>query len=183
MDTKLQLNEGEKLILESRPLDNLLYYSTFNGVFVIGVIVGIVLISMIYVLSQAAPNPSAMDLASIASTHKWIKGILLVYLIYVGLIYWSNTITVPQYRYIFTDQRCIIYSGFIGVNKRVIPYNRIADVNIQQGTVEALFKLSTVFIDEQAMNYSQGTWIGGLSINDADEITKIISQHITKMQR
>jgi hypothetical protein len=32
------------------------------------------------------------------------------------------------------------------------------------------------------MNYSNGAWIRGLDMNDAEEITKIVSAHISKKQ-
>jgi membrane protein YdbS with pleckstrin-like domain len=179
MDSTLHLNDGEKLVLECRPRDALVTFALYRG------IIPLIILLILYILLCCIFDShigADTDPQEVAYFHKAITlGVMLLFF-YFGLLYLINTIAVPQFRYIFTDQRCIIYSGFIGVNKRVIPYNRIADVNIRQGTVEALLSLSTVFIDEQAMNYSNGAWIRGLDMNDAEEITKIVSAHISKKQ-
>jgi membrane protein YdbS with pleckstrin-like domain len=178
MDATLHLNDGEKVVLECRPRDALVTFAIYRGIFqMLILLILYIIIGLLGSNSGAKTNPQYF-----AFFHKAITfGVMLLFL-YGGILYLINTIAVPQFRYIFTDQRCIIYSGFIGVNKRVIPYNRIADVNIRQGTVEALLSLSTVFIDEQAMNYSNGAWIRGLDMYDAEEITKIVSAHISKKQ-
>ncbi len=48
--------------------------------------------------------------------------------------------------------------------------------------MQALIGLSTVFIDEQAMNVQNFDLIPGLKRDTAEQITKIVSKYITKKQ-
>ena len=182
MNNGLQLNDGETLILDCSPEDSLFYSSMCKGIIPVVIVLGI--FGILYLI----PPHIKMTASDIAFTHKIIMCILMTFLFYVGLLYLFFSVATPQFQYILTDQRCIIYSGFVGANKRVIPYNRIVNIKIRQGAIESLFKLSTVIIERQGEIHirrgdifavSARIWIKGLSKNDAEEITKIVSKHIT----
>ena len=178
METSLQLNEGENLVLECRPQKTLIVNLLFKDI-----MRTIVLIIFVFIYSLFSDKHSASLQQLYNSYFPKALGIFLIFaVVYFGIIYAINAIKVSHFRYILTDQRCIIYSGFIGINKQVIPYNRVADVNIQQGTGEAILGLSSVFIDEQAMNFSNGALLKGLNRDTAEQITKIVSQHSSKKQ-
>jgi uncharacterized membrane protein YdbT with pleckstrin-like domain len=179
MDNLLHLNDGEQLIFECRPQDSLVYYSMYSGVMSLLVPVIIFSILTFFSVSLSSQTVSSQDSALI---HKMFVDGMMFLCFYLVILYMINIVALGQYRYVFTNQRCIISSGLVGKNKRIIPYNRIADVKIQQSTVEALMGLSSVFIDEQAMNISRVAWIKGLAMEDAEQITKIVSQHITSEQ-
>ena len=181
MNTGLQLNEGEKLNLECRPLGSLVYHSMFRYSWRIAILV-VFYICLLFPETQLTAHMTAGQIADAESTHKLLVIIVMIFFLYLGLLYIISSITIPQFRYIFTDQRCIIYSGFVSVTKRVIPYNRIVVVDIQQSTIQALLGLSTIFVDEKVMNSYDWARIRGLSMNDAEKISKIISQHITQQQ-
>jgi membrane protein YdbS with pleckstrin-like domain len=185
MNTPVKLNEGEKLELDLKPQGSLTMYNTISNL--AGELFALIVVTMYavykfktdYYLTKDKVNN--IELTS-AVMLKLGFIILVVVLLWFGFRWFINSIKVGHMRYVFTDQRCIIYSGFIGVNKQVIPYNRIADVDITQGTFEAMFKISSVEIDEQAMNIASQTYIKGLAREDAEAITDIVSKHISKKQ-
>jgi uncharacterized membrane protein YdbT with pleckstrin-like domain len=179
MDNSLQLNEGEHLIFECYPQSALVYYSMYCGVFPILVLV---IIFSVTTFVSGTLSSQALTPQDAAFFHSLFAHGMMFLCLYIAFLYVINIVALDQYRYVFTDQRCIIYSGLVGKDKKVIPYNRIADVELQQSTVEALMGLSSVFINEQAMNISKLTWVKGLAMKDAEQITKVLSQHITSKQ-
>jgi membrane protein YdbS with pleckstrin-like domain len=173
METQFRLNEGEKIEVDVKPDDtSLAYYLTIRGL-IFNVIIAIVASCMAAAISS---DNVPFQISKIVLVFLFV----VIFLSLISLI--GNTIKVPKLRYVLTDQRCIVYSGFIGINKKVVPYNRVADVNITQGSIESMFGFSTVEVDEQAMNFAGITSLIGLSREDAEQITEVISKHITKKQ-
>lgn len=56
---------------------------------------------------------------------------------------------------------------------------RIADVNISQNALQTFFGITSIVINEQ-VGLGRTTTLNGLSMQDAEKIMHIISQHITK---
>ena len=179
MDTQFKLGEGEKLELDLKPQKSLILYNTVSNA--IGQIVTIVAIFIGVYYKLIYEDHNKMGLSADSMIKAAIACVVLIVVIFF-FRWFINSIKVGKLRYIFTDQRCVIYSGFIGINKQVIPYNRIADVDISQSTMEAMFSISTLEIDEQAMNVSSDTSVEGLSREDAEAITEVVSKHIVKKQ-
>lgn len=186
MNSSIKLLDGEKIIFECSPQQSLVGYLLIQKSLkmIIKTIIWILLIVGYLYYSLTKNNHTDNVHFSMSNLHIGQISLLIVAIILLLTVcsyYWLSII-VSRYKYIFTDQRCLIYSGFIGINKKVIPYNRIADVDILQGTLEALFGISNVLIDEQAMNVANRLFLYGLSMDDAEQVTHVVSDHITKKQ-
>lgn len=166
------LFSDEKNIFECKPQKAFFFYQfTMSFLYIFGVLclIGFMLIGRFIEFYH-------YQLEGIVSPFNLLIGFCIVIIV---ASYIKSKISIPKMKYVLTNQRCIIYTGFIGNNKNIIPYNRIADVNLRQNTFEAIFGIVTVIINEQ-VGLGRLTNLNGLSMNDADEMLRIISQHITK---
>ena len=174
MSRPIKLFEGENILLECHPKSILTEYNTAR--LSLGYTIGFVIATLFY-MDKLKRVPELITESGIASRPLTI--LVFIIIIFMVCVYIKNAVETSKKKYVFTDQRCILVSGFIGTNQNIIPYNRIADVNINQTSFQALWGLTMVILDEQ-VGFGRKTLIQGLSMNDAENITQVISKHITK---
>lgn len=171
-----RLLENENILFECQAARILTIYNTVMSFFLFFLCIS-ALTFLIYVVLFNIYVQNQQDVSAL------IAPIIFYYILSISaltiLSYFVNDIKTSKIKYLLTNQRCILYSGLIGTNSNVIPYIRIADVNINQGSFEALFGIASVCVDEQ-VGLGRRTYLIGLSMEDADNCLHTISQHITK---
>lgn len=84
-----------------------------------------------------------------------------------------------QIFYTLTNQRCIVTSTFILTKKNFIPYNRIADVNLNQNLIERCLGLARVVLYTQGDNKKTPKLVG-MRFNDAEELFNRVNLILNK---
>lgn len=184
MKPNILLFENETLLLEMQPKHSLVNYllikKGFNSLLLVP--------PLFFVFFLSLAKPTAVELG--------LYTFLVIIVTFLVFYVWAK-FAVSKYWYIFTDQRCIFYSGFFNIRKRLVPYQRIVDVEMSQGPLEKLFNIASVKITEQGTstrtNNSRGllfillssdpSAILGLSYSDAEKLANLIGQHIVKNNR
>ena len=181
-----ELLKDEVVLLTRLPQPKLVWTRFFNN------------LPLIVVLAV----PACMLLSLCFDIDLWVVGLELAVLFSL-IKYFLLCRKVQRCKYIFTNKRCIIYSGF-DKNKRIIPYNRIEKIGIQgedwcpilsnSQMDHTLGQLLTVAILEKEMS-DTGTasilrWLfvpsrlqtllSGLTRSDAEEILHIVRINIEK---
>ena len=187
MKAHVNLHADEKILFECRPKKALMAYIYLTKGFQV-FIVGPILLCLLYYFFLNAPSSSMGSLFQ-TSLFAFVGIFAAVNLIaYAWLSY-----VIKRHWYYFTNLRCIVYSGYWGVNKKIVPYNRIVDINMNRNPLRAILGLSAIYIVQQgiASAYSQGmggntqgisanmTIIDGLSPELADKITSLVSQQMS----
>lgn len=106
--------------------------------------------------------------------------ILLVLLAGAALWAWCGYM-VKQHYYILTNQRCIIYAGKWGINKTILSYKNIIDINMNQNFLHTLFKLCSINLTQANLGFATPVpplILEGLSLQDGEKMTHIISAQI-----
>ena len=103
------------------------------------------------------------------------------------------TFVMNKHWYFFTNTRCIVYSGYWGINKKIIPYNRIVDINMNRNPLRAMLGIAAIYITQQgvASQYTRGfgsktegisanmAIIDGLTPKMANQISDLMSQEMS----
>lgn len=188
MKPTINLHNGETMLFECRPKKALIPYLYFirgaHTFFVMPIVLGI-----LYSLfaGPIIPNTQSTLMSALATF-----GIFFVIVNMIAYA-WVNFM-INRHWYFFTDDRCIIYSGYWGVNKKIIPYNRIVDINLNRNPLRAIFGLTAIYIIQQgiASQYTRGMGKGtdglspnmaiieGLSPKLANKIADLISAQMSK---
>lgn len=97
----------------------------------------------------------------------WIgAGISIATLGPAVLVWW-------RFRYAVDDRSVTIESGVLSRNRRVIPFERVADVDIERGPMQRLFGLATVKIETGGSDADEGT-LDSVSIAEAERLRETV---------
>ena len=101
--------------------------------------------------------------------------------------YFFTKKSIKGYKYIITNKKkVIIIYGFLGKNKRIIPYHQISDINQSSNFIENLMGYSTIYIDSTSFSANRTRAnkktqkMEGLTDENADHIMGIISKYIVE---
>jgi len=190
MKPNILLLENEKILFEAKPKKNLATYLIFKAL--IKVFSLLIIIEIFYngfaIFSGKITNYTVTILIA------YTGGLFLLY--FIISFFWIRMV-ITRHWYFLTTQRCILYSGFMGIKKKFIPIYRIIDVNFSQSPIEMLFNIATVNLAEQSSsnsNISYGmpkkSWadfinlspsgIVGLSYADAEQFSHLLTAMIVK---
>lgn len=114
-----------------------------------------------------------------------VLGLLIISILVYSIRARAN---VCKHWYFITDKRCILYSGAWGMNKKIIPYNRIVDIDLNQNMLRQFFGIAAVALDRSGMGYSSSSsriranvdFIDGLSLDKAEKLQHLISEYMAK---
>lgn len=183
MKPRINLHDHETLLIEGQPRPVLVGYLFISKALFYTILMTIGLtISLLNLY-----NPNYLQVPFGVYEH-WIVGhfeLILIFFIVLAILGFIWAISaVNRHWYFLTNQRCIIYSGFWGINKKIIPYNRLADVDMNQNPLRGLFGITAVYFDVQGASLSKSSrnsnLIDGLSQDLAEKMTDLISKHISK---
>ena len=181
MKPKIKLHENEEIIIDCRPKNSLIAYLFFSKIF--GQLFTIVFF-IIFFLSDRH-NGLLSDLTSLESGIR--SHILLTLLVTAGLallfVFWAVA-AVRKHHFFFTNQRCIVYAGFWGINKKVLPYKSVVDVDLRQNPFRALFGITAVYLDQKGLGFRSRrrqncVTVDGLDHATAEKIVDLVSGHIS----
>lgn len=80
--------------------------------------------------------------------------------------------------YILTNKKIYLRSGILSIDKKIILYRSVADLNLNQSFLARIFGLGSLRIDEYAGNTTNRHLIKGLKIDQLEHILKLISQNV-----
>ena len=186
----IHLLENEKILFEAQPRRALAAYLLLRKG------IHFLLVLMVFFVVFFVESSKNHSLGYFLSSSVFFYGLAFIAIPFIIAYLWLRA-AISRHYFIFTDQRCILYSGFVGINKRLISYQKMVDVDFSQGPLESLFRIASVNIAEQSSNNLAGSisqssrdWnsffnlnpsaVLGLSYDDADKLTHLISEHITK---
>ncbi len=148
-----QLQEGESVIFETKPLRGLFWYMflislfplLFVSFFLVGPFMGFFLVFFI--------------ISGLATESLYFLAIPAIF--FVILLVADYIITRRRYNmryYWITSQRVITKQGFIGYSINSIPLERISDVIISRSFVERIFRFGSLHIQSLSGQVSFGKW-------------------------
>ena len=179
MKPKIMLHEGEEILFEERPSDKYIKVLFLSRAWHLLCFAIIIVVALAY-------HSKDLNLSAGVGILPTVIGVIIVILLVVlaGLYYLSKA-AMKRHWYFLTNQRIILYSGFISINKKYIPYSRVADVNITQNLFHRLVGLSRVRVDETMAggfsrrgNLAGVNFVDGLTAEDADKFAHFVSQHM-----
>jgi len=146
-----KLQEGEGVVLETRPLKGLLWYyflGSLVGLFFLTFFVGMWLgLPVLFII--VALNPSQFLL----------NAVITGFIIFVVFLVIDILIVRRKYKmmyYWITTQRIIVKKGLIGYSINSIPFERISDALISRSFLERIFGFGSLHIQTLAGQYSMG---------------------------
>ncbi len=95
-------------------------------------------IAIVYVLLASGTLPH--------TAHPLFAAILITILIMAAAWLWINFLRQWQW-YIITNQRCILYWGFLTLQKKIVPHSKIVDIDMQQTIFERLLGIGSVALN------------------------------------
>jgi membrane protein YdbS with pleckstrin-like domain len=95
---------------------------------------------------------------------------------------------IQKHWYFITNERCINFAGFWGINKQIILFSNIVDVNVRQNPLETLLGLSSVTVDTPGLavtgRRSRGSIIiAGLTAESAEKISHLIGEQMRNARK
>jgi membrane protein YdbS with pleckstrin-like domain len=158
------LQEGESILFETKPLKGLMWYMAILGFFPTFIIMwifgqffvvgGTILSTVFFVMG----NGTTPQLSSIFSSLFIAIIIFFMLAIVVDLLVARRRYNMRYYW--LTDKRIIVKKGFIGYSINSIPLERISDVMISRSLVERIFGFGSLHIQSLAGQYSIGGRLG-----------------------
>lgn len=111
-------------------------------------------------------------------------GMIILLLFALGYVFLLNA--AKSYKYIITNQRVILTYGFLSINSRSIPIDKIADINVRASFFERLFGLAslqidcigTVFCGNRGGASNNTTAMEGLTMPICNEAMALLSQQM-----
>ncbi|PHQ82271.1 MAG: hypothetical protein COB66_00610 [Coxiella sp. (in: Bacteria)] len=193
-----QLHEGEEILLNIKPHKKFAWYWALSRIR--HVLLILIILAIFFVFSG---GDNSGNNASVSQTLEQGKsffhhygagvfvGLLVVAVVLFFLIYLWARMATKKYDYCITNQRCILTSGFLSLNKRMIPYSSVNDVNMRTSLVERLFGLTSVYLDSigtmmsgsrfrSGSNSNNTTRLEGITMEDCDKVMEIVSKHISQ---
>jgi hypothetical protein len=176
MKPEIQLNPGETLLYETQPKQVL---ATYNILFLILMLPVFMLMGCIAVYLKYSAAVFSESLSySVTLAHA--DGALIIETFIVILIFvycWLN-LAIKKYWYFITNERCIKFSYFGGVNKQIVLFSDIVDVDISQNMLQTLFGIRSVIINAPVMRPAGKVVIAGLTAESAEKISNIIGEQM-----
>lgn len=176
MKPRINLHADEKMLFECKPDKKLIAYLFFTrGHFYI-------LIPLMLFASYIFFGTHFVTIFA-----NWLSYLIVALIAVSALSCAWLTFALNRHWYFFTSSRCIIYSGYWGVNKKVIPYNRIVDINMNRNPMRAILGIAAIYIVQQgvASQYTRGMGQGtqGISANMAiiDGLTPALAEQISDL--
>ena len=130
---KFKLNTNEQVLLEVQPDRKIAAYWLLKKSFVWAMILIVGYIGFAHGIFAYTDKPI-------------LTTVLILILILAGCWLWINFLRQWQW-YIITNQRCILYWGFLTINKKLIPHDRIVDIDMQQSLLERLLGIGSVTLN------------------------------------
>jgi uncharacterized membrane protein YdbT with pleckstrin-like domain len=104
------------------------------------------------------------------------EAVALSFLLFLILMLCYLQLVLKKYWYFITNQRCIIFSGFFRIKKRIILLGSITNVSIRQSFLDSSLGTSAVVINVPGMGISNGIVISGLTPESAEKISHLIGK-------
>ncbi|MCX7122144.1 MAG: PH domain-containing protein [Gammaproteobacteria bacterium] len=184
MKPNIQLHEGESILIETQPKQAIVWYwITIRALTWVATLFIILLFSMaqfkeaLGFLSFLRTNP--LPYLGVIAIIIAVIAALIVTLVYV----WLSAVS-KKHWYFITNERCINFSGFYGINKQIILFANIVDVNVRQNPLEHFLGISSVIIDVPSLMLSRRRSRGSLAIigltpEDAEKISHLIGEKMS----
>lgn len=193
MKPKISLHENEKIIFECQPKQSLIGYLFLTRCLWPTCITVFLILFAIADDAKLPDQHRGVPFSLLANTflnHQSLVTYVFITASVIGLI-WCLAM-VHKHWYFFTDRRCIVYSGFWGINKKIVPYNRVVDIVMNRNPVRGILGFSAIYLDEQGLGINNWfnnsrkntnvTVIDGLTCQLAENITDLVSKHMSSTQ-
>ena len=172
MKPNIQLHEGETVLIETQPKQAVIWYWI-----VMGALRWVLILVLLFGLTLA--QGQSLGYFSLLYGHPLGYAGLIV--IIVALVYLWLSAASKKHWYFVTNERCINFSGFFGINKQIILFANVVDVNVRQNPLENFLGISSVIIDVPGLmlprRRSRGSLaIMGLTPEDAEKISHLIGE-------
>ncbi len=182
MEPNILLHDGETILIRTQPQAKVVWYWLVSRAF--RWLLLIIIFGWAFVINGA--NLFRGVLSSALAPHFEVFAILLLLILFGVIYFWLDNLR-KKHWYFVTSERCINFSGFLGINKQIIQFNNIVDVNIRQNVLENMLGISAVILDAPGISYSgrgRGTIaIVGLSPEEAENIAHVISDKMRKQAK
>lgn len=191
MNQNIQLHANEKILLTLKPKHSASLYLaiTNTGAYFLPLMIILFVFTILPANNghDVSLTTALKQIITLLAANIW--WIIPLFIIISLISYFWSKYAVSQYQYTITNQRIINYSGFWGINCKIIPYERIVDVDLKQNPLQRLLGISSVFIGEQnilinANNARQrqrnANNLVGLSPSEAAQALQIISEQISR---
>lgn len=115
-----------------------------------------------------------------------LQGLVIIVLLLFALGYVFLFNAAKSYRYIVTNERIILTYGFLSINSRSIPLDKIVDINVRASFFERLFGLAsvridclgTVFTNSRGRASNNTTAMEGLTMSVCNDAMALISKQM-----
>ena len=177
------LQEGEKVLYEIKPLPGLRWYFFFRGFLRIVVPITIAFIyifNFIDIVPDVFENFSENFFAKLSIT----GGMGFVIGVAVNFVF--SFLEYGKQFYWITDKRMIYKRGIVGYRITSIPYERISDVIISRTFVERLFGFGSIHVQSLAGQASGASSLGSegvlLAVPEPEKLQELIFK-LVKLKR
>lgn len=162
------LQEGEKIVKEIKPLPSLRNYFLFGGI-IIFIAFGLVFLFLLFI-----------------SLTLWLIFMFFDFLILIAALIFSSMRYKHQYYWI-TNKRVIYKRGLIGYRISSIPLERISDIILSRSFIERLFGFGSLHVQTLAGQITYGRYLGAeaslLAVPDPEETQELIFQLVKKKRK
>jgi len=204
---KYQLQEGEEVLMELKPAERAAWYFMVSKTWHVLFLLIFAFFWMFAAASWGGQKSQntwmlfdylAKDLSQKLGINASGALFLIIAIVLIfGLIYIFFLSVIRGYSYVITNQRMIISYGFIVLNHRIIPLEKINDLSMNATLFERIFGLGSVYVSTlgtlfsgfNGMANSTGFMGGGrssfannstrlecLSLEQCDEVMAVISK-------
>ena len=173
------LQDGEEIIWEAKPLPGLKWLMIFGTLVVWGVLGLFLIFPLLGVFLLSA------FMGGILGFIGAIIGFVILLAIIIGLSYIPANMRYKKEYYWITNNRIIHKRGFLGYTVNSIPLERVSDVIISRSFLESIFKISSVNVQSLAGQVShQGGRFGAegqlRAVEDPEGLQKLIFELVKK---
>lgn len=180
------LHEGEEILLEIKPDTSSVNYFFLSKCWHIAIIIIWV---AFFVLTDgdnsASESYDKLSNLMVGLSYQVETGLVILILLILLVIRSFIKRMINGYDYVITNQRVILHYGFLAINRRVLSYDRITDIDMRSGFVERLFGFGSVYLDTTVSMLSNNSSLGanttrleGLSLDDCEQVMHSISEQI-----
>ena len=187
MKPTIQLHDGETILFETQPKKALLVYRIITGL-----LRWFFFFAIMFFTVYFQGFPSIASIFHFEPNHEnWLVFAeivtVVIFVLAVLIYYWMNS-AIQKHWYFITNERCINFAGFWGINKQIILFSNIVDVNVRQNPLETLLGLSSVTVDAPGLavagRRSRGSIIiAGLTAESAEKISHLIGEQMRNARK
>jgi putative membrane protein len=109
-----------------------------------------------------------------------LPAILILFVLYVGIVYWYQTLYYKTYYYDIKEDSIVIRKGVWFKSQIAFNYSRIQDVYIDQDILDKIFGLYDVHLATAAITSGPLAHIDGLDEENASKIRDLLLAKIKK---